>query len=329
MDRNRRDELLRQRRKAIKALRDTGMTDEEIEHELGISIEPDCGADEPEADEVIDVEIVSVEETPSAKDDRDKPMSRAEKAVSVALVPVRTASPRSETESSSKTGEPSMYSEEWWETVAPGTGHRRCRGHSTRTGLRCKQQAMMGTTVCRFHGGSAPHVQRAAKVRLDMAADRMAANLLGLAEYSGNDAIRLGATNSALDRAGIIRPTQVEVGPVERKPYEDIFDRIGGGSREESRARRGEGSLSSTAHEFDSCATESDPENGGDLYTGDGGLRGDQTGDDDRSGHDTGPRRFGREVDAEDAVRRARAANAQAGRPQLAIESPHRRYRRG
>ena len=328
MDRNRRDELLRQRRQAIKALRDTGITDEEIERELGISIEPDCGADEPEADEVIDVEIVSVEEAPSAKDDGHEPMSRAEEGHSVALVPVRTASTRSETENGSKTGVPSMYSEEWWETVAPGTGHRRCRGHSTRTGLRCKQQAMMGTTVCRFHGGSAPHVQRAAKVRLDMAADRMAANLLGLAEYSGNDAIRLGATNSALDRAGIIRPTQVEVGPIERKPYEDIFDRIGGGSREESRARRGEGSLSSTAHEFDSYATESDCDPGKE-YTGDGGLRGDHTANDDRPGHDSGPRRFGHEVDAEDAVRRARAANAQAGRPQLAIESPHRRYRRG
>lgn len=312
---SKRAELLRKRRRAMKMLRDTGMTDEEIERELGISVE------EPE---VIDAEIVSIEETPSARDDRDEPMSRAEEAVCVALAPVRPIAPRSGTGSGSKTGEPSMYSEEWWETVAPGTGHRRCRGHSTRTGLRCKQQAMMGTAVCRFHGGSAPHVQRAAKVRLDMAADRMAANLLGLAEYSGNDAIRLGATNSALDRAGIIRPTQVEVGPIERKPYEDIFDRIGGGSREESRARRAEGSLSSTAHEFDSYATDSASADPGDEYTGDGGLRGGQTGEFGRPAHHPRPTAFDREVDAETAIRRARAANA----GMRSIESPHKRYKR-
>lgn len=292
-----RDELLRRRRKAINQLRATGMTDDEIEEALGGPLNMEMEED----DDVIDVEVVSADETHGQTTGIDE-------TPSVALVPF----------------EPMRFTEEWWETVAPRTRYRRCAGHSSRTGLRCKKPAMMGTTVCQFHGGASPHVQRAAKVRLDMASDRMAANLLGIAEYSDNDAVRLSATNSALDRAGIIRPTKVEIGPVERKPYEEIFERIGGGTREESRTRRGESSLSSTAHEFDSCATESVASDSDGGYMSDVGFGHSRRGDGEhpsrRPSHPTNDRDWS----AEAAVARARRANA----GMRSIESPHKRYDR-
>ena len=42
----------------------------------------------------------------------------------------------------------------------------RCKAHSSRTGARCKAGAILGATVCRFHGGSAPQVKKAAARRL-------------------------------------------------------------------------------------------------------------------------------------------------------------------
>ena len=43
---------------------------------------------------------------------------------------------------------------------------------------------------------------------------------------------------AALDRAGIVVPTHVDVA-IGTRPFEDVFDAIAGGSREESRRARG------------------------------------------------------------------------------------------
>lgn len=47
-----------------------------------------------------------------------------------------------------------------------GDPSRRCTATSSRTGERCKRQAILGGTVCASHGGRAPQVQRAAARRL-------------------------------------------------------------------------------------------------------------------------------------------------------------------
>lgn len=42
----------------------------------------------------------------------------------------------------------------------------KCTAHSKQTGLRCKQPAIQGGSVCRFHGGAAPQVKAKAMERL-------------------------------------------------------------------------------------------------------------------------------------------------------------------
>lgn len=134
---------------------------------------------------------------------------------------------------------PPQYSEEWWRWVSPEIAANRCRAHSSRDGHRCRRPAIAGSTVCRAHGGAAKHVKAAARARLDNAALLMAKNLLGLAVAADSDAVRLGATNSALDRT-LGKPVQaIAVGAVEQAPYEEIFEGISTLSREESRAARG------------------------------------------------------------------------------------------
>jgi hypothetical protein len=46
------------------------------------------------------------------------------------------------------------------------TDPRRCTAHSSQTGKRCKNASILGGRVCRYHGGSAPHVQKKA-VRME------------------------------------------------------------------------------------------------------------------------------------------------------------------
>jgi hypothetical protein len=86
---------------------------------------------------------------------------------------------------------------------APIKPRNQCVAHK-KTGERCQKAPIMGATVCRFHGGAAPHVKRAAKARLENAADRMAAMLLGIAlDETIKPETRLAAIKDALDRAGL------------------------------------------------------------------------------------------------------------------------------
>jgi hypothetical protein len=63
-------------------------------------------------------------------------------------------------------------------------------------------------------------VKQAAKVRLELASDRMAKELLGMAtnDYIP-DAVKLAAIRDALDRSIGKAPTTVEIGPTD-KPWE-------------------------------------------------------------------------------------------------------------
>ena len=114
---------------------------------------------------------------------------------------------------------------------------RQCTAHK-RNGDRCKNAAIRGATVCGYHGGNAPAVKAKARIRLEMAADRMARNLLGLAETADSEAVQLAATNSALDRSGLGAKTSVEL-EISAKPFERVFDRIAAGPREPAVAIEG------------------------------------------------------------------------------------------
>lgn len=116
--------------------------------------------------------------------------------------------------------------------VPDPSASRRCTAHSSRTGLPCKKYAVNGTNVCDTHGGKAPQVVAKARQRLQEAADRMARNLLGIADDESGTTpsyVQLQAINSALDRAGIAEPKDVTVTV---KSYESLMADIELGSRE-------------------------------------------------------------------------------------------------
>ena len=130
------------------------------------------------------------------------------------------------------------WSEEWWANAKPEVQAHRCTAHR-KNGDRCKRAAIQGGRVCTHHGGSAPAVRAKARQRIEDAADRMARELLKMAvDESVSDAVKLAAIRDALDRAGLSANTSVSVA-IGAKPWEQIFDDITGGSRAESRARRG------------------------------------------------------------------------------------------
>ena len=56
-----------------------------------------------------------------------------------------------------------------------------CHGRK-KDGTQCRKAPIEGGTVCSKHGGRAPHIKNAARVRIEMAADRLARQLLGMAE---------------------------------------------------------------------------------------------------------------------------------------------------
>ncbi|MGY4712578.1 hypothetical protein ACXDF8_23995 [Mycolicibacterium sp. CBM1] len=113
---------------------------------------------------------------------------------------------------------------------------RRCHAHK-KNGDQCKNAALAGQSVCKYHGGGSPQAITKARERLSAAADRMAERLLGIAESEKVPAyVALQAVNSVLDRVGITEPKQVEVTV---KPIDQIFESIESGSRSDYRRARG------------------------------------------------------------------------------------------
>lgn len=159
-------------------------------------------------------------------------------ALSAEATPVVVESVDPEAESSKAAPVEGPVDKTWSDGRTPA---RTCSAHRS-NGQPCRRAAINGGTVCATHGGRSPQVKRAARVRLEMAADRMAKELLGIA--SADDAppaVKLAAIRDALDRAGLGAKTAVEV-EVGLKPFEELLTdmTMGSGSRAESRARRGE-----------------------------------------------------------------------------------------
>lgn len=140
----------------------------------------------------------------------------------------------------STTGRVVKYSEDWWATRTPEVRARRC--HVTKKdGDQCGKVAMDGQRVCGTHGGRAPQAKAAARRRLDEAADRMAHELLKIATTSESESVKLAAVRDALDRAGLKPPTQVEVGPKQPEPWEELLGDVAHVTRAQHEAmKRGE-----------------------------------------------------------------------------------------
>jgi hypothetical protein len=128
-------------------------------------------------------------------------------------------------QASTHDAQPPIEGRDWSKYSRP---ERRCTAHSSRTGERCKNAAIKGGKVCRYHGGNAPHVIANARARLQNAADLMARELLGIALTADTESVKLAAIRDALDRAGLRPPSEVVLSQGEAKPYEKVFDAIGG-----------------------------------------------------------------------------------------------------
>lgn len=114
---------------------------------------------------------------------------------------------------------------------------RRCHAHK-KTGEQCKNAALAGQSVCKYHGGAAPQSINKARERLSAAADRMAERLLGIAESENIPAyVALQAVNSVLDRVGVVEPKQVDITV---RPFEQLLEDVTGGSRDAYRRAIGD-----------------------------------------------------------------------------------------
>ena len=109
---------------------------------------------------------------------------------------------------------------------------RQCTAHK-RNGDRCKNAAIRGGTVCGYHGGNAPAVKAKARLRLEMASDRLARQLLNMTtDPNVADPVKLAAIKDALDRSGLAAKNAVSVEVGITKPFERVFDSIIAGPRD-------------------------------------------------------------------------------------------------
>lgn len=114
------------------------------------------------------------------------------------------------------------------DTLLAGNPDRRCVATNSR-GERCRKFAIYGATVCRTHGGATKKVKEAARIRVENASNRLMGKLI---EFAFDDTkppdVQLKAIQNSLDRAGLKPPAEVVLSQGETKPYETVFDSIGG-----------------------------------------------------------------------------------------------------
>jgi len=100
-----------------------------------------------------------------------------------------------------------------------------CTARSKRSGERCRLPSMLGSNVCRSHGGAAPATRAKAKRRLEQASDVLVQRLLQFAlDGTVADNVALQAIRDALDRAGMGAKHALELSTPPADPVDDILD---------------------------------------------------------------------------------------------------------
>lgn len=98
-----------------------------------------------------------------------------------------------------------------------------CRAHK-KTGERCKNAPINGGAVCRWHGGAAPAVKEAARLRVLASLDRAAFQIVSLMEDAETPhAVKLAAAKDLLDRGGLAAKQVVDI---EVKPWQALLEGI-------------------------------------------------------------------------------------------------------
>lgn len=124
-----------------------------------------------------------------------------------------------------------------YDSILQQDPQRQCTATNVK-GERCRRYAIPGGRVCSKHGGATRHIKEAARIRVEMASDRLMGKLIEIAYDDARPAaVQLDAIKDSLNRAGLTKPAQVEVGPI--KAHETVFDDIFSGPRAESRRARG------------------------------------------------------------------------------------------
>jgi uncharacterized protein YeeX (DUF496 family) len=211
-----RAEYKRRRTVAIKKLREAGMSEEEIREELAklqsdYELRPEAEDSVPNLPAVIERRTDSAEEA-SNREPLDRPRPNK---------PYGGIDPKDF---------PPGYAVQH-DSALNKNPERRCVAKNSR-GEQCRKFAIYGGRVCRTHGGATRHVKEQARIRVEMHSNALMGKLIEIAYDDTRPAsVQLDAIKDSLNRAGLTKPAQVEVGPM--TPQEEIFtDLLAGGSRE-------------------------------------------------------------------------------------------------
>jgi hypothetical protein len=221
VDAKQRAEYKRRRTVAIRILRDAGMSEAEIQTELA-KIRESLGIEgqEPESHDSVENLPAVIESSGRRGDARGRDRQYPRKAG------------RDDRNTSTNKEAVAQY-----DSVLAEHAERQCNATNAK-GERCRKYAIPGGFTCRTHGGSTRHQINKARIRLEMTAVPLVRKLTEIAfDENKPAAVQLDAIKDALNRIGMTKPAQVEVGPI--KPFEEVFDDIASGSRADYRAGLG------------------------------------------------------------------------------------------
>jgi hypothetical protein len=241
------------------------------------------------------------------------------------------------------------------DAVLAANPERRCVGKNA-DGQQCRKFAIMGSTVCKSHGGATEHIKSAARIRVENAQHKLIGKLIDFAyDDTKPPDVQLRAIRDALDRGGLKPPAEVVLSQGEPKPYEQVFDGIYSGppiqapsvSTGYDSAGLGQGVADAETvcaptqpHPGDQTRStdQASPREYVDYTDSSGWSEGSESFGDEsprrprprESDRDRRPRPPERHITGENAMRAANMANEMNRDmpPPLAIESRHKRYRR-